>query len=96
MSWQLSVCSFYYCHERWFKPEWLNLIYASRRPELESIGVDHFGRSRSWSRLNFAYSDSGPELQDATRQQKIILTERICIVPKTLKDGKKRKVAVRS
>ena len=57
---------------------------SESRPELESIGVDRFGRSRSrsrsWSRENFADSDSDPELQDTTPQQTVILaksTERL-------------------
>ena len=35
---------------------------SESRPELESVGVDHFAwsRSLSWSRQNFADSDFGP------------------------------------
>ena len=50
---------------------------SESRPELESAGVDRFGRSRSWSRQNFADSDSGPELQDTDRQQTMFLAERL-------------------
>ena len=69
---------------------------SESRSELESIGVDIFGwsLSRSWSRQNSADSDSCPESQDTALQQTMILTERLCIVSKTLKDRKKRRVAV--
>ena len=58
------------------------------RLELESVGVDCFSwsSSRSWSRQNFADSVSGPESQANTRQQTIILAERLKVLPKTLKD----------
>ena len=48
---------------------------SESRPELESAGVDRFGWSRSWSwsRSNFADSDSGLESQANTRQQVMIL-----------------------
>ena len=50
---------------------------SESRPELESVCVDCFGRSRSrsWSRENFADSDSDPESQDTTPQQTVILAE---------------------
>ena len=51
---------------------------SESRPELESVGVDHFNwsRSRSWSWQNLADSDSGPESKANTRQQTITLDER--------------------
>ena len=50
---------------------------SESRPELESFGVDRYGRSRSrsWSRGNFDDSDSDPESQDTTPQQTVILAE---------------------
>ena len=71
-------------------------VESESRPELESVGVDHFGwsRSRSWSRQNLIDSDSSPESQVYTRQQTMILDERLCIRPKTVKDRKKRRVTV--
>ena len=58
---------------------------SESRPELKSVGVDRFARSqsRNCSWQNFADSDSGPESQDTTRQQPMILDEQFCIVPKT-------------
>ena len=41
-----------------------------------------------------ADSDSDPESQVNTRQQTMILDERLCTLPKTLKYGKKRRVIV--
>ena len=48
-------------------------------PELELVGVDRFGwsRSRSWSRSNLVDSDSGPESQANTRQQTMIFDKRL-------------------
>ena len=52
---------------------------SESRQELESVGVDQFGwsRSRSWSRQNLADSDSGPESKANTRQQTMTLNERL-------------------
>ena len=67
---------------------------SESKPELESVGVDRFAWSRSWSRQNFVDPDSGSESHDADHQQTMILAERLlCIVAKTLKDKKKRRVA---
>ena len=78
--------------ERFVRLYLAGLQSQESRPELESVGIDRFAwcRSRSWSRQNFADSDSGPESQDSNRQQTVILAERLCIVPKTLKTGRNR------
>ena len=64
---------------------------SESRPELESVGVDRFARSREseLGSLNFAVSDSGLESQDTNCQLAMILPERLYIVPKTLQDRKK-------
>ena len=45
--------------------------------------------------VKLADSDSGPESQGTNRQKTMILVEQLCIVLKTLKDWKKRRVATR-
>ena len=68
---------------------------SESRPDLESVGVGHFdwGQSQLES-ANMADSDSGPESQAITCQQTMILGEQLSILPKTLKDMKKRRVAL--
>ena len=66
---------------------------------MESVGpfwLDRFGWSQSWSwsRLNIADSDTGPESQATICPQAIILVERLSITPETLKHRKKKIVAV--
>ena len=49
--------------------------------ELESVGVDSFAWSRSWSRYILAGNRSDPELQDTNRQKIMTGAARLRIVP---------------
>ena len=66
--------------------------------ESESVRVYPFAWMESESKLEsekYCRSDSVPESQYANRQQTMILAERLCIVPKTLKGRKKMREEIK-
>ena len=65
------------------------------RPGLQPVGEDRFTWSLvEWSWVGKNVRTPTQALSRRTRQQSMILAEKLCIVPKTLKDRKKGRVAV--